>query len=76
MYNRIIKQDRTNMKTQALKIGLGAALGVYIYKVVNNLLANHPISNALIDVDWKQIIFMGVFVSIFFYFFYKPRKGF
>ena len=64
------------MKNQALKIGLGAAIGAYIYKVINNLLANQPISNALIDVDWKQLIFMGAFGSIFFYIFYKPRKGF
>ena len=64
------------MKNQALKIGLGAAIGVYIYKVINNLLANQPISNALIDVDWKQLIFIGIFGLIVSYVFYKPRKGF
>ena len=64
------------MKNQALKIGLGLALGAYIYEVINNLLAHQPISDALISLDWKRVIFMGAFGAMFFYIFYKPRKGF
>ena len=60
---------------QALKIGLGLAIGVYIYKVINNLLAGHSVPDALISVDWKGVIFMGVFMSIFLYFFYELNEG-
>ena len=59
------------MKNQAIKIGLGLAVGAYIYEFINNLLEHEPLSNALIDVDWKRIIFMGVFGSIISYVFYK-----
>lgn len=59
------------MKNQALKFGLGLAVGAYIYEVINNLLEHEPISNALIDVDWKRVIFMGIFGAIISYFYYK-----
>ena len=61
---------------QALKIGLGLALGAYIYEVIKNLLDHQTISNALISLDWKRVIFIGVFGLIVSYVFYKPRKGF
>ena len=63
------------MKNQALKIGLGLALGAYIYEVINNLLAHQSISDALVNLDWKRVIFMGVFGLVVYYVFYKPNEG-
>ena len=60
---------------QALKIGLGLALGAYIYEVIKNLLDNQTISDALINLDWKRVIFIGVFGAIVSYVFYKLNEG-
>ena len=60
---------------QALKIGLGLALGAYVYEVINNLLAYQSISDALINLDWKRVIFTGVFGAIVSYVFYKLNEG-
>ena len=59
------------MKNNTLTFGLGLGLGAYIYEVINNLLEQQPLSNALTDVDWKRVIFMGVFGTVVSYFFYK-----
>ena len=59
---------------QALKIGLGLALGAYIYEVIKNLLDSQSISNALINLDWKRVIFIGFFGAIISYVFYKPNE--
>jgi hypothetical protein len=59
------------MENNTLKIGLGLGLGAYIYEVINNLLGQQSLLNALIDVDWKRVIFMGIFGSVVSYFFYK-----
>ena len=63
--------QKINMKNNALNIGLGLALGAYIYEVINNLLEQQSLSNALTDVDWKRVLFMGIFGAIVSYFFYK-----
>ena len=57
------------MKNNALTIGIGLALGAYIYEVINNLLEKQPLSNALTDLDWKRVIFIGVFGVVVSYFF-------
>ena len=59
------------MKNNTLSIGLSLGLGVYIYEVINNLLEKKPLLNALTDVDWKRVIFMGIFGAVVSYFFYK-----
>jgi hypothetical protein len=59
------------MKNSTIGIGLSLGLGVYIYEVIDNLLEQQPLSNALTDVDWKRVLFMGVFGVIIYYFFYK-----
>ena len=51
------------MKNQALKIGLGLALGAYIYEVINNLLAHQPISDALINIRLEASNIYGCFRS-------------
>ena len=63
--------QKINMKNNALNIGLGLALGAYIYEVINNLLEQQSLSNALTVVDWKRVLFMGIFGAIVSYFFYK-----
>ena len=63
--------QKINMKNNALNIGLGLALGAYIYEVINNLLEQQSLSNALTDVDWKRVLFMGIFGAIVSCFFYK-----
>ena len=63
--------QKINMKNNALNIGLGLALGAYIYEVINNLLEQQPLSNALTVVDWKRVLFMGIFGAIVSCFFYK-----
>ena len=63
--------QKINMKNNALNIGLGLALGAYIYEFINNLLEQQPLSNALTVVDWKRVLFMGIFGAIVSYFFYK-----
>jgi hypothetical protein len=59
------------MKNNTIEFGLSLGLGVYIFEVIDNLLAQQPLSNALTDVDWKRVLFMGVFGVIIYYFFYK-----
>ncbi len=59
------------MENNTLKIGLGLGLGAYIYEIINNLLEQQPLSNALTDLDWKRVIFIGIFGSVISYFFYK-----
>jgi hypothetical protein len=59
------------MKNNKIGIGLSLGLGVSIYEVINNLLDHQPISNVLTDLDWKRVIFIGVFGAIVYYFFYK-----
>lgn len=59
------------MKNNTLTFGLGLGLGAYIYEVISNLLEKQSLSNALTDVDWKRVIFIGVFGAIVYYFFYK-----
>jgi hypothetical protein len=59
------------MKNNTIGIGLSLGLGVYIYEVINNLLEQQPLSDALSDVDWRRVLFMGVFGAIIYYFFYK-----
>lgn len=61
------------MKNKALKIGLSLLAGTYIYEVINNLLSHQPLSNALTNLDWKRVIFMGVFWAVISYFFYKTQ---
>ena len=56
--------QKINMKNNALNIGLGLALGAYIYEFINNLLEQQPLSNALTVVDWKRVLFMGIFGAI------------
>ena len=63
--------QKINMKNNALNIGLGLALGAYIYEFINNLLEQQSLSNALTDVDWKRVLFMGIFGAIVSHFFYK-----
>ena len=63
--------QKIDMKNNALNIGLGLALGAYIYEVINNLLEQQSLSNALTDVDWKRVLFMGIFGAIVSCFFYK-----
>lgn len=63
--------QKINMRNNTLNIGLGLALGAYIYEFINNLLEQQPLSNALTDVDWKRVLFMGIFGAIVSYFFYK-----
>jgi hypothetical protein len=59
------------MKNNTLKFGLGLGVGTYIYEAINNLLEQQSLSSALTDVDWKRVIFIGVFGSIVSYFLYK-----
>jgi hypothetical protein len=59
------------MENKILKFGLGLGLGAYIYEVINNLLEHQSLSSALTDVDWKRVIFIGVFGSVISYVFYK-----
>jgi hypothetical protein len=63
------------MKNNTLKFGLSLGLGVYIYEVINNLLEQQPLSNALTDVDWKRVLFMGFFGAVVSYFFYNKSDG-
>ena len=63
--------QKINMRNNTLNIGLGLALGAYIYEFINNLLEQQSLSNALTDVDWKRVLFMGIFGAIVSYFFYK-----
>ena len=63
--------QKINMKNNTLNIGLGLALGAYIYEFINNLLEQQPLSNALTDVDWKRVLFMGILGAIVSHFFYK-----
>ena len=63
--------QKINMRNNTLNIGLGLALGAYIYEFINNLLEQQPLSNALTDVDWKRVLFMGIFGAIVSCFFYK-----
>ncbi len=68
--------QKLNMKNNTfIKIGLGLGLGAYIYEVINNLLDHQPISNALTDLDWKRVIFIGVFGSVMYYFFHKKSDS-
>ena len=62
------------MKNNILKIGLGLGLGAYLYEVINNLLEQQSLSNALTDVDLKRVIFISIFGSAIFYFFIKSKK--
>jgi hypothetical protein len=59
------------MKNNTIGIGLSLGLGVYIYEVINNLLEQQSLSNALTEVDWKRVVFMAIFGSAISYFFYK-----
>ena len=59
------------MENNTLKIGLGLGLGAYIYEVINNLLEHQPLSNALTDLDWKRVVFIGIFGAVVSYFFYN-----
>jgi hypothetical protein len=63
--------QKLNMENNTLRFGLGLGLGAYIYEVFNNLLDHQPLSNALTDLDWKRVIFIGVFGSVISYIFYK-----
>ena len=63
--------QKINMRNNTLNVGLGLALGAYIYEFINNLLEQQPLSNALTVVDWKRVLFMGIFGAIVSYFFYK-----
>ena len=63
------------MKNNTIGIGLSLGLGVYIYEVISNLLGQQSLSNALTDVDWKRVIFIGIFGSIVSYFFLKKSDG-
>ena len=63
--------QKINMRNNTLNVGLGLALGAYIYEFINNLLEQQSLSNALTDVDWKRVLFMGIFGAIVSYFFYK-----
>jgi hypothetical protein len=67
--------QKLNMKNNTLKFGLGLGLGVYIYEVFNNLLQHQPLSSALTDVDWKRVIFIGVFGSVVSYFVNKKSDS-
>ena len=59
------------MEKNTLKFGLGLSVGTYIYEVINNLLEQQLLSSALIDLDWKRVIFMGIVGAVIHYFFYK-----
>ena len=67
--------QKINMRNNTLNIGLGLALGAYIYEFINNLLEQQSLSNALTVVDWKRVLFMGIFGAIVSYFFYKKSKA-
>ena len=62
------------MKNNILKTGLGLGIGAYLYEVINNLLEQQSLSNALTDVDLKRVIFISIFGSTIFYFFIKSKK--
>jgi hypothetical protein len=61
------------MRNKVIITGISLALGAYIYEVSKNLFNNPPLSNALTDLDWKRVIFMGVFGGVASYFFYKTQ---
>ena len=59
------------MKNNTLIIGLSLGLGAYVYEVISNLLEQQPLSNALTDLDWKRVIFIGIFGVVIHYIFYR-----
>ena len=61
------------MKNKALTVGLSLLVGTYLYEVIDNLLSHQPLSNALTNLDWKRVIFIGVFGAIISHFFYKTQ---
>jgi hypothetical protein len=62
------------MKNNAVKFGIGLLAGAYIYEVSKNLYNNQSLSNALTDLDWKRVIFVGVFGGVISYFFIENNS--
>ena len=45
-------------------LSLAIAAGVYLYEVLSNLLSKVPFLQALTEVDWGRIVFIGLFAGI------------
>lgn len=71
LQNIFFFNQKLNMKNNTLTFGLGLGLGAYIYEVISNLLEQQPLLSALTDLDWKRVIFIGVFGSVVSCLFYK-----
>lgn len=57
----------------ALGIGVGIGLGAYLYEVFKNLTNHLSLSESLITVDWKRLLFLGVFVIAASYYYYDRK---
>ena len=55
------------MKKKTLRFGIGMMAGIYLYGVANNLYAHLGFPDAFISLDWKRILFVGIFGMIFSY---------
>ncbi|XAZ82047.1 hypothetical protein A6C57_27265 (plasmid) [Fibrella sp. ES10-3-2-2] len=64
-----------NSKTVQLVLGIGVGIGfgAYLYEVFKNLTNHLSFSESLISVDWKRILFMGVFVVGASYYYYNRK---
>jgi hypothetical protein len=72
---RVSKNQIMNNKTVQLVLGIGCGIGfgAYLYDVFKNLTNHLSLSESLITVDWKRILFMGVFVIAASYYYYNKK---